>query len=72
MKILGTTLEDIDRAENRNKFEAALQELKIPQPQGETAVSKEEAIEIGKKLASQYLFVLRMYLVDVRWKSFIT
>jgi carbamoyl-phosphate synthase large subunit len=50
VKILGTTLEDIDRAENRNKFEAALQELNIPQPQGETAVSKEEALVIGEKL----------------------
>ena len=27
VKILGTSLEDIDRAENRNKFEAALQEM---------------------------------------------
>ena len=50
VKILGTTLEDIDRAENRNKFEAALQEMGIPQPQGETAVSTEEALAIGGRL----------------------
>ena len=50
VKILGTTLEDIDRAENRNKFEAALQEIDIPQPQGETAVSTEEALVIGEKI----------------------
>ena len=50
VKILGTTLEDIDRAENRNKFEAALQELGIPQPAGKTAVSTEEALAIGSDL----------------------
>ncbi|MBT2581876.1 carbamoyl-phosphate synthase large subunit [Planococcus sp. ISL-109] len=47
VKILGTSLEDIDRAENRNKFEAALHEIGIPQPLGKTAVSTEEAIVIA-------------------------
>ncbi len=32
--ILGTDLEDMDRAENRDKFEAALTRLEIPQPLG--------------------------------------
>lgn len=50
VNILGTSLEAIDRAENRDKFEQALHELGIPQPAGETAVSTEEALEIGKKL----------------------
>jgi len=50
VKILGTTLEDIDRAENRNKFEAALQELKIPQPPGDTATSAEGAMKIAEGL----------------------
>src|SRR6478735_1608188 len=39
VKILGTSLEDIDRAENRDKFEHALHELNIPQPKGKTATS---------------------------------
>lgn len=47
VKILGTSLEDTDRAENRNKFEAALHEIGIPQPLGKTAVNKEEAIIIA-------------------------
>ncbi|MFC4712513.1 carbamoyl-phosphate synthase large subunit [Planococcus dechangensis] len=47
VKILGTSLEDIDRAENRNKFEAALHEIGIPQPLGKTAVSTEEAVVIA-------------------------
>ena len=32
VKILGTTIEDLDRAENRDLFEQALQELEILQP----------------------------------------
>src|SRR5690606_17681387 len=32
VRILGTALEDIDRAENRDKFERALHEIGIPQP----------------------------------------
>lgn len=50
VKILGTTLEDIDRAENRNKFEAALHEIDIPQPLGKTAVSVEEATTIANEI----------------------
>lgn len=50
VQILGTSLEDLDRAENRDKFEKALQELGIPQPLGKTSISKEEAIEIANKI----------------------
>ena len=50
VKILGTSLEDIDRAENRDKFEHALHELDIPQPKGKTATSVEEAIVIANDI----------------------
>ncbi|MGC4130155.1 MAG: carbamoyl-phosphate synthase large subunit [Bergeyella sp.] len=50
VKILGTSLEDLDRAENRDKFEKALQELEIPQPLGKTSTSKEEAIAIANEI----------------------
>lgn len=50
VQILGTSLEDLDRAENRNKFEAALQELGIPQPLGKTCFTKEEALVIAKEI----------------------
>ena len=33
VSILGTSIEDLDRAENRDLFEQALQALAIPQPQ---------------------------------------
>ncbi|RDU38509.1 carbamoyl-phosphate synthase large subunit [Neobacillus piezotolerans] len=50
VKLLGTRLEDIDRAENRDKFEQALVELGIPQPLGKTALSVEEAVEIAEEI----------------------
>ncbi|WP_238046443.1 carbamoyl-phosphate synthase large subunit [Enterococcus mundtii] len=50
VKILGTTIEDLDRAENRDLFEQALQELGVPQPLGDTATSKEEAMAVANKI----------------------
>lgn len=47
VKILGTSLEGIDLAEDRHRFEAMLQKLEIPQPEGATAVTVEEALEIA-------------------------
>lgn len=47
VKILGTSLEDLDRAENRDKFEQALVQMDIPQPLGKTALSVEEAVVIA-------------------------
>lgn len=50
VKIVGTSLENIDRAENRDQFERALRELGIPQPLGKTAVSTTEAAAIAKEI----------------------
>ena len=50
VKILGTTIEDLDRAENRDLFEQALRSLEVPQPLGDTATSKEEAVGIASKI----------------------
>lgn len=50
IKILGTTIEDLDRAENRDLFEQALRSLEVPQPLGDTATSKEEAVGIASKI----------------------
>ncbi|MDQ1146772.1 carbamoyl-phosphate synthase large subunit [Bacillus sp. SORGH_AS 510] len=50
VKILGTSLEDLDRAENRDKFEQALEQLNIPQPLGKTALSVEEALVIANEI----------------------
>ncbi|MFB8504561.1 carbamoyl-phosphate synthase large subunit [Enterococcus durans] len=50
VKILGTTIEDLDRAENRDLFEQALKQLDVPQPLGDTATSKEEAVAIASTI----------------------
>ncbi|MBO9130237.1 carbamoyl-phosphate synthase large subunit [Bacillus sp. 165] len=50
VKILGTSLEDLDRAENRDKFEATLTKLGIPQPLGKTATNVEDAVMIAESI----------------------
>lgn len=50
VKILGTSLESIDAAEDRKKFEALLRKLKIKQPLGETVTSVDQAVGTADKL----------------------
>ena len=50
VKILGTSLESINLAEDRHEFETMLDKLQIPQPEGMTAVTVEKALEIAKKI----------------------
>ncbi|QOR68499.1 carbamoyl-phosphate synthase large subunit [Cytobacillus suaedae] len=50
VKILGTSLEDMDRAEDRDKFEQTLTTLGVPQPKGKTATSVEEAVVIAESI----------------------
>ncbi len=51
VKILGTSLANIDLAEDRHEFEAMLRKLQIPQPQGETAMEIEEAVAIANRIS---------------------
>ncbi len=50
VRILGTSLENIDAAENREKFEALLRELNLAQPPGKTVTSVEEAVGAAESL----------------------
>ncbi|XBG77805.1 carbamoyl-phosphate synthase large subunit [Enterococcus cecorum] len=50
VNILGTQIEDLDRAENRDLFEQALKDLNIPQPPGDTATNKADTVEIAKRI----------------------
>lgn len=50
VKILGTSLEALDTAENRDKFEQALTNLGIPQPKGKTATSVGQAVKIAEEI----------------------
>lgn len=49
-KILGTSLDDIDRAEDRKRFDVMLNDLDIPRPPGGTATSVLEAEEISQNI----------------------
>ena len=71
VKILGTSLEDLNRAEDRKEFEALLREISVPQPQGKTATSPKEALknarEIGYPVVVRPSYVLggrAMEIVD--------
>ncbi|RBW67346.1 carbamoyl-phosphate synthase large subunit [Bacillus taeanensis] len=50
VKILGTSLEDMDRAEDRDKFENLLTSIEIPQPKGKTATSVEQAVNVAREI----------------------
>jgi len=48
--ILGTAVEDIDRAEDRDRFDRLLTSLNIPKPAGGSAVSVEQALAIAERI----------------------
>ncbi|WP_019120618.1 carbamoyl-phosphate synthase large subunit [Brevibacillus massiliensis] len=50
VRILGTSLENIDAAENREKFEALLRKLDLAQPPGKTVTSVAEAIGAAESI----------------------
>ncbi|MDD3966085.1 MAG: carbamoyl-phosphate synthase (glutamine-hydrolyzing) large subunit [Candidatus Marinimicrobia bacterium] len=51
MNILGTVTESIDRAENRSKFSAMLDELEIKQPEWKALTDTESALVFANKVA---------------------
>ncbi|NJH85845.1 carbamoyl-phosphate synthase large subunit [Staphylococcus agnetis] len=48
--ILGTTLEDLNCAEDRKEFEALLNQINVPQPKGKTATSATEALDNARDI----------------------
>jgi len=50
VRILGTSVEDIDRAEDRERFDSLLIQLGIPKPPGRTAFSVDEAVVIAAEI----------------------
>ncbi|MFT9598350.1 carbamoyl-phosphate synthase large subunit [Mesobacillus sp.] len=73
VKILGTSLEDLDRAEDRDKFEHALSNLDIPLPKGSTAKSVQEAAliaaEIGYPVLVRPSYVLGGRAMEIVYKE---
>jgi len=50
VKILGTTPETIDLAEDRDRFRKVMQKLGIPMPESGMAINMDEAISIAKQI----------------------
>ncbi len=50
MKILGTSADSIDAAEDRERFDKVLENCKIPRPQGDTVFTVDEALQVANKL----------------------
>lgn len=50
VKILGTSVDSIDRAEDRERFDELLENLHIPRPQGITVTNEEEALAGAKEV----------------------
>ncbi len=50
VRILGTSADSIDAAEDRERFDELLEKCKIPRPEGFTVMTAEEAVEVADKL----------------------
>lgn len=50
VKILGTSAENVDAAEDRELFDKILEECGIPRPAGHTVITTEEAVKAANKL----------------------
>ncbi|MBE7084839.1 MAG: carbamoyl-phosphate synthase large subunit [Clostridiales bacterium] len=57
IRILGTPADSVDRAEDRERFEALLDKYAIPRPKALTVMTKEEALQAAEKL--EYPVLLR-------------
>ena len=57
IRILGTSADSVDRAEDRERFEALLEKYAIPRPKALTVMTKEEALAAAEKL--EYPVLLR-------------
>ena len=50
VKIIGTDVEAIEKAENRDSFEKIMNELKIPQPKGRAVTKIEDGVNAAKEI----------------------
>ena len=65
VKILGTSLDSINIAEDRELFEKLLKDLKIPQPKGYAIKKQSEALNVAKELGYP-LLVRPSYVIGGR------
>lgn len=50
IKVFGTSVDDIDRAEDRERFDELLEEISIPRPQGTSVTNVEDAVTAANKI----------------------
>ena len=50
VKVFGTSVDDIDRAEDRERFEEVLEQTHIPRPQGASVTNVEDAVKAAEKI----------------------
>lgn len=50
VRILGTSADGVDEAEDRERFDAVLERCDIPRPAGQTALTAEEALQAARAL----------------------
>ncbi len=67
--ILGTTPDAIDLAEDRERFQALVNELNLKQPRNGIASTDAEALSIAEASASRWSCARPMSLAVARWKS---
>lgn len=66
VKVLGTSVADMNRAEDRDQFEQALTSLNIQQPAGDTALTVEEALQIPEKIGGYPVLVRPSFVLGGR------
>ena len=50
VKIFGTSVDDIDRAEDRERFDEVLEQTNIARPQGASVTNVEDAVKAAEKI----------------------
>ena len=72
-KILGTSLMDINAAEDRQEFDALLERTQIPRPKGDTVTTTEQALAVANKLGYPVLvrpsYVLGGQGMEIAWSD---
>lgn len=70
VKILGTTVADLDAAEDRELFDQVIKDLNLRQPIGMTATTRQGVLDAAKEIGYPVL-VRPSYVLGVRrWRSF--
>lgn len=72
-KIIGTSLESINRAEDREEFEALLESLDIRRPKAKTVFTEKQAVQAAKELGFPVLvrpsYVLGGQGMEIAWNE---